>query len=373
MKKELTWVLIIFLTFTFELIAQNTKAGTKTKGKVNGAQQKAPEVSIPKLKIKKIDPDLVEVEMKDAKAGFALLLSKDSSFPKRIHLKKEKAITEDTIALSPADMIPKLGWLIGTTFSKKKPSFFITKLEQQTDYFFGMYRIEKDSAAFVVKYSFNTLAPKPSQQASQITFPKVTDSSITVKFLKGNGEGRILVGTKGNKIDFPENGKVYRTSNKFGSTEAQLGNSFVLYDGSDRIPELKIEKLEPGKEYTFAVFEYNGNGKYRNYNLDSFTNNPRSKYTQLNPPEIIEIQEISPGNFLVKWKKVPSAKTYILDLATDKDFNDKLEPYNQADIGDIDTYELSDLEAGNTYYLRLKAIGRGTESNYSLPVEIKVK
>ncbi len=359
--------------FSLELTSQKPNAGSQQKGKAGRVQQKTPEVSIPKLTIKKAESNWVEVELKDATTGFALFLSKDTSFPGKILMKKGKSIAEDTIAISPTEIVPKIGCLIGTSLSKRNSYLIITKLEHQTDYFFGLYRIAKDSAIFIKKYAFNTLASKPSRQASQITFPELTDSTISVQFLRGNGEGRILVGAKGDKIDFPENGKVYRTSNKFGNGEARLGNSFVLYDGSDRNPKVTITNLEAGTKYTFAVFEYNGKGKYRNYNLESFTNNPRSKWTQLKPPKVVEVQEISSGNFLVKWNKVPNATTYILDLATDKDFNNKLELYNQTDIGDIDNYELSDLKSGTTYYLRLKAISKGPESNYSSPVEIKVK
>ena len=52
-------------------------------------------------------------------------------------------------------------------------------------------------------------------------------------------------------------------------------------------------------------------------------------------------------------------------MAIDAGFKNKVEPYSDLDIGDLATFEISDLKPGSKYYIRLKAVGEGTESKFS--------
>jgi hypothetical protein len=261
------------------------------------------------------------------------------------------------------------GWYIGDF---KINELTITGLQPKKDYFLNIYKSKDTLFDFVMQIPFSTLAVEPTAQAGQIVFTNFSDTSISLQFIFGNGEGRMLVGAKGEEVDLPQDGKEYRASARFGSREAQLGKSFVLYDGKDKTPQVTVTNLEPGTKYTFAVFEYNGNGKYRNYNVKPSANNPRSKITRLKAPEILKVELIAPDGAFIRWKKVANGDTYILDVATDEDFHNKVDVYNEVDVGDLDTFELSDLVEGTTYYIRLKARGNGIESLYSKPVKFTI-
>jgi len=374
---------ILALAFVFSLLFSSTyllaqKKSTKAQPKKQATETtpKPPKQEIlPSLAIKRVDAENVEIELKPGTVEFALFLSDDTAFAKVLAEQKlEKAsITDDTLKLSLNTKTKRIEALIATNWNKKSEKLVVTGLNPKTLYSFGLYRRYPDSCFLIQSYVFNTLAIEPTRQAQQVSFGEVTDTTIFVRFVKGNGEGRILVGAKGDKVDLPEDGKEYRASSRFGSTESRLGNSFVLYDGKDRLPELTITNLEPGTKYTFAVFEYNGDGKYRNYNVSSASNNPRSKATRLKAPEILNVEFVAPDGAFVKWKKVANAVTYILDVALDEEFRNKVDVYNEVDVGNLDTFELSDLVEGTTYYIRLKARGIGGESLYSKPVKLKVE
>jgi hypothetical protein len=373
MRKVLVLALVFGLVFASTILdaqKKTTKPQPKKKASSSSTTEQKKE-ALPRLEIKQVDAEMVEIAFKPGAGNFALYLSNDTSFPEvRIAPKGDKSvIASDTTEFPSTIKTKRVETLIATEWSKKGEKLVVTKLSPKTEYAFALYKVGVDSSVLIQKYAFSTLAAEPSRQAQQISFGDVTDTTITLRFIFGNGEGRMLVGAKGEEVDLPQDGKEYRASARFGSREAQLGKSFVLYDGKDKTPQVTVTNLEPGTKYTFAVFEYNGNGKYRNYNVKPSANNPRSKITRLKAPEILKVELIAPDGAFIRWKKVANAVTYILDVATDEEFRNKVDVYNEVDVGDLDTFELSDLVEGTTYYIRLKARGNGIESLYSKPVK----
>jgi len=321
------------------------------------------------LKIKKVYADKVDIIAKVNSDKYTLYLSTDKTFPNiRYDKNSEKVIlTKDTIDYQTIKMKNSKEKIIFTDWNKKNENIVIKNLTPKSDYALGLYQNSNDSLKLISKYEFNTLALEPSRQAMQISFGEITDTTIKLNFIFGNGESRILVGAIGDNVDIPVDGTEYKSSNIFGNLETKLGKSFILYNGKDKTPQVTITNLEPGIKYTFAVFEYNGKGKYTNYVNKITNNNQRSISTRLKAPEILNVETISENSIIIKWKKIPNNVNYIIDVATNEKFTNKVEDYNQVDVGDLDNFEISDLIKGKTYYIRIKARGTEGESLFSKP------
>ncbi len=271
-------------------------------------------------------------------------------------------------------LVTKLGGKIVLAWDKAvryKDTLVLNELKPKTDYLLWIFK-RKGGAYFLEKrVEFYTLAEPPTRQSSQITVVSATDTSVKIKWLRGNGEGCIVVVSENQETDIPTDGKKYDYSQVFGETKARLGQSYVVAEVTDRRPELTIKGLKT-KRYNVRVFEYNGEGKYRSYNYEKASNNPRTFSTKLPAPKV-EVINVLENGCEIRWNKVAGAKTYILDLAFDEKFTKLHEMYKELDIGDLETFELSDLEPKTKFFLRLKARGEGIESNYSTPVSFSTK
>jgi hypothetical protein len=110
-----------------------------------------------------------------------------------------------------------------------------------------------------VEVFYSTMAEEPSQQA-RIEAGSVKGKSVSIKFKKGNGQGRLLVCQADTAVSWePVDGISYT-----GSFPKHLPEGQILVSSGDEDSVL-AEGLEPGVDYYFAAFEYNGQGNDRNY------------------------------------------------------------------------------------------------------------
>lgn len=250
--------------------------------------------------------------------------------------------------------------------------FTINALAPRTQYYLQVYNIKDDKYEFVAQKDFFTLAPEPKIQAHGIVFDDVTESSISIKWINGNGEGRIVVVSKDKDPNFPEDCATYQVIKDISKAEPNLKDSWVVFDSKSKESELKLENLQTGTYY-FQIFEYNGDSIFRNYNV-IFTNvegNPRAKATVINAPKLNPAMEITKWGFTLNWQAVNGASSYLLEIATDKDFKENLPNYDAIDIGLNTTYKIMDLEPDKKYFARIKAINRRGEGVYSNIIEVK--
>ncbi len=307
---------------------------------------------------------------------YAMFISDISKPDARITIKERIVLNNDTMtfpALRPRD---KVGRLVCTSFESKHGTFAFDGLLSQKDYYLHLYKPiseSNDTFKLVKTFAFNTIAKKPKFSANQISFEDVTDTSFVILFVNGDGEGRIVVVATTEQLPTPENGKDYKPSSIFGKEFSRIGKGFVVYDGNEQRPKVRITNLSPGKRYVVGVFEYNGSGKYRNYLLIPSSTNPRKRATLLSTPKILGVENVTTEGCNFQWKKVEGASTYIIDVALDKDFKELVEPYINLDVGGIGEFELSDLKPKTKYYIRLKAKGEAGESQFSPPFEFKTK
>jgi hypothetical protein len=113
----------------------------------------------------------------------------------------------------------------------------------------------------------------PTTQASAITFPDVTTSSLDVSWTSGDGTGRVVKMNTTNSFTAPTNG-----SNPTASTSYTMGEQ-VVYNGTGSGP-ITITGLAQNTTYYFRVYEYCGS---YGYNTTTETGNPNSQTTAAGP------------------------------------------------------------------------------------------
>ncbi|MFA6457675.1 MAG: LamG-like jellyroll fold domain-containing protein, partial [Bacteroidota bacterium] len=113
-------------------------------------------------------------------------------------------------------------------------------------------------------HGYTTTSPVPTVPATSITTVLATQTTATIRWTKGNGSNRILLG----KVDapvavHPVDGSTYSASSTYGSGTLLSDATYPLYDGTDSV--VTIQGLVIGKTYYFSVFEYNGTGNSKSY------------------------------------------------------------------------------------------------------------
>jgi hypothetical protein len=99
----------------------------------------------------------------------------------------------------------------------------------------------------------------PSTQASNIYFTDISGSAMKVNWVRGDGDGRILIARKGSPVDVePSDFERYgHSSSGMGNDSYEIGSgNYVLYNGSGN--NVRLSDLELNSDYHFALFEYNG-------------------------------------------------------------------------------------------------------------------
>ena len=170
-------------------------------------------------------------------------------------------------------------------------SVAVTGLSQDTVYHVAVYSYngsvdgaENYLTTGPATSSASTLTAEPTTQATNLTFPSRTKSSIQVNWTSGNGANRIVVARQGSAVaDLPVDGTGYTANAEYGSGDA-LGTGFVVYSGSGN--SVTVTGLNTNTTYHFRVFEFNGSAATANYFTDTATGNPASHTTAANEPGI---------------------------------------------------------------------------------------
>lgn len=332
------------------------------------------------------DPEVVVTDRSDNSAfiGFIsdeslrymIILRKDDAKPAKplanIHYKsfKRKVNIKDLEKLDVANTVfyDGVGNFSGT----------VEGLEPNTHYTLELFTGQSASttAEFAQETKlvhFSTFAAEPSQQANSIAFRAVTEHQIEALWANGNGKGRIVVVKKDKQPDAPKDGVEY-TPGKFGSSSCIIPGteSFVVYNSSRmQGARIKVDSLESGKYY-FHVFEYNGKDETINYNTSNSKNNPRYKVTLLAAPKALPATNVTKNSFTANWEKYPDVKHYELDVAKDENFTEYVDTFQYADIGDVTSIEIKDLE-NDVYYYRIKAFVQLGDTEVSNVIKVEMQ
>jgi hypothetical protein len=227
---------------------------------------------------------------------------------------------------------------------------------------------------FLNSINFATIATEPTLQAKKIAFSGVTDNSMRIFWNRGNGKFKMVLCKAGKEPDAPKDGIDYKAGEDISKNPCKIvgTETFVIFKGAPERSFCDVKGLQANTKYYFKVIEFNGEGMSANYLTKADTNNPRPKETIIAPPQMKPISELKKDSFIANWEVSKGATGYEIDVAEDETFSKTLELYTKNDVGEQTFADVLDLSAGKTYYVRVRAIGKGGASAYSKVVKVEL-
>ncbi len=251
-------------------------------------------------------------------------------------------------------------------------NLLVNNLKPKSDYYISAFT---GDTTLIFSEKISTLIQKPNQQAIQLINTDATDKSVTVRWTKGNGQNRIVVIRKGEVPEPPKNGYDFEITTKYGDKTSEYGDgNFVVFDSKiNDGNNITIENLKYDNYYV-KVFEYNGEGEYKNYLTDDSKMNPVEVKPLLPPPANLTYEFSAGDTFTIKWEKLNDTAKYQFQMAHDKEFNNIIKKYDGLMIGNSNEWvvPVNVIENNVTYY-RVRALYGNQKSNYSEYEEIKLK
>ncbi|HET8838455.1 MAG TPA: hypothetical protein VFM82_05600, partial [Flavobacteriaceae bacterium] len=209
----------------------------------------------------------------------------------------------------------------------------------------------------------------PTIQTGNVFVNSKTTTSFNINWTNGNGSGRILIARANEPVNVEPQDLTdyYSWSGGFGSSSYEIGTgNYVLYEGNNN--SINVTNLQPGTNYHFALFEYNGNsGKVYlrpgyAFEAETFGATPTTQVSNVNFSEIggtsmqVNFTRGNGSSRLVIAKKGAPVDVQPSDNTTysaDANFGDGQEigtgnfvVYNGTD----EEFQLSNLEHSSTYH-----------------------
>ena len=134
------------------------------------------------------------------------------------------------------------------------------------------------------------------------------------------------------------------------------------------ITTITISDLDPSTTYYFQLRSYiSVNGMISS--RSDYTPTQEITTEALPAPTMQEATDVTPLRFTANWDAVAEADFYLLDIATDADFNNILADYNEKPWFET-SISLEDLDYRSNYYYRVKAKRQDHVSEYSETVTV---
>lgn len=124
-----------------------------------------------------------------------------------------------------------------------------------------------------------------------------------------------------------------------------------------------VQGLQPNTVYYYRVRAENGSGSSTNSIAVSVTTAPDA-------PETLAATNVSGTSFWANWNAAVGADGYRLDVSLSDTFATPVSGYQDLNVGGALTWNVSDLQAGYTYYYRVRATGNGATSTNSGTMEV---
>lgn len=149
----------------------------------------------------------------------------------------------------------------------------------------GFYSVSAGTNGFSVGGTVipATIAP-PAIQASAIIFNDIGVTQLSLSWTPGDGEKRIVKMNTDQYFSLPPDGEDPLADPHYTGTGEQ-----VVFNGYEN-NIISITGLQPGNNYWFRVFEYNGAGSLTRYNVETASGNPNEVTTSstILPPVVTD-------------------------------------------------------------------------------------
>lgn len=116
----------------------------------------------------------------------------------------------------------------------------------------------------------------------------------------------------------------------------------------DEVTSYTISDVAPGTEYYYRVRAVTDD-------LVGVNSETISTVTFPDTPTAVEASDPSVVSFTANWEIAEGAKNYRLDVATDANFENIIDEYNNENVGNVLTYKVENLLPGRDYYYRVRA------------------
>ncbi len=300
--------------------------------------------------------------------------AKDSIF--KIDINNKFKTNDSALKLSEFTNIDKKYFVLVDSSNLKTIEKSVAFLKPVTKYSIDLYKINKDKFS-TESFPFATLAPEPTEQASQIAFIGKETDKITLTWTNGNGTGRVVFASMDTIKDFPLDGVEYKSSRFFSDSVSKVKNNsetFCVYNSLlDSEKRITINNVGYG-DYFFRIFEFKGSKDSINYLTSSTKSNPRNKFIYiLKAPKALDAEKVTNNSFDAKWKHVLRCQGYLLEVAEDEAFTKMIDIFNPADVGYCESINVDGLKPNTIYFYRLRTIGYDDISEYSNIIKVKTK
>lgn len=177
----------------------------------------------------------------------------------------------------------------------------------------------------------------PDTPASGAAFANHIGTSMTLRWVRGNGSGGVLVVARelGVAQQKPVPGTTYVANAAFGNGDATGTGNYVVYQGTSTL--VTITNLKPLTDYEFGIYEYNGSACY---NISSFlgaadntgcadpgapTNPVNGLYCTGDAPATVSVDP-APGGYVIQWYTAGTGGSFPAGATTSGTTGEQLTP-----------------------------------------------
>jgi hypothetical protein len=228
----------------------------------------------------------------------------------------------------------------------------LTGLANGTTYYVSAYATNSAGTSYGGVQTFTTLSQSPpTVQTGSISF--ITNNTAT---------GQVQVTADGGAT-IQEYGIVWSTGTN--PTTSNFKNSTFSNPTLSQWYAYAMGSLNANTTYYVRGFARNSAGT--SYGTQtSFKTAPA-------PPAAIAATPIGANSFTARWNASTGAIKYYLDVSTNSGFSSYLPGFQNLDVGNVTSYNLTGLTSGGNYYYRLKADNGDAISSYSNTIEVTTK
>jgi photosystem II stability/assembly factor-like uncharacterized protein len=234
--------------------------------------------------------------------------------------------------------------LIDSTVSTSYPN---AGLSPATTYYYRIAAVDSTGFEGAKSYAASAVTGTGGTPPSAPTASAAT-SITTTSFTANWGS---VSGATGYRLDVS-------TSNTFstfisGYQDLDVGN----------VTTRSVTSLSSGTTYYYRVRAYSGGGTSSNSGTTTVTTVPSA-------PTANAATSVSTTGFTANWSSATGATGYRLDVSTSNTFATFVTGYQDVDVGNVTSRNVSSLSAGTTYYYRVRAYGTGGTSASSSTVTV---